>query len=596
MARTLFTGLLKPVRQVGLLARTFFVRLFESDLMPPGLPQVQLVIWSVVLVATPALTLPGVFAQKYTRLWFEPGTLGPAIASDRLILLTLAMIAAGLVAIVTWENALPDRRDARILGALPISTTVFVTARLLALAQLFALFFVTLGLLPSVMFSGLASAYLEPGGFLRMIGAQVLAALAGTLAVFCAVIALQCLSIRILGRAMAQRVAIVVQILFAVVLVQMIFLLPGLGSRMTDGMLGPDWLSSPVAAALPSVWFLALFEVLNGFSGRNAYPLALVAVLVTAGSLFAAVALYAFGYQVLATQALETPPTSRAWIRRAAAGLVARFHPRPASGRAAVIAAVRQFTVRTLVRSRQHRTLVALYAGLGLAVVVSSILPLALQRGLAAFAKPHIAILAAPLVMIFMGLVGMRIAFAIPVAVKANWIVRLREPADTHAAIDGVFSALAAGGVAPFAALGALGALALWGVRVAAVHLVVCSLLGWLLAELLVVRLCKVPFTCTYMPGRSRVKTMWPLYAMAFTTFTYSMADLELQMLRRPGVFIGFVAIVTAGALLTRVLRRLWLASEPGLRFIEDDPEALFEGFHLSEGLAARPHERPSAP
>src|SRR5580765_213984 len=223
------------MRQVRLLARTFFVRLFESDLMPPGLPQVQLVIWSVVLVATPTLTLPGVFAQKYTGLWFEPGTLGPAIASDRLILLTLAMIAAGLVAIVTWENALPDRRDARILGALPISTTVFVTARLLALAQLFALFFVTLGLLPSVMFSGLASAYLEPGGFLRMIGAQVLAALAGTLSTFCAVIALQCLSIRILGRAMAQRVAIVVQILFAVVLVQMIFLLPGLGSRMTDG-------------------------------------------------------------------------------------------------------------------------------------------------------------------------------------------------------------------------------------------------------------------------------------------------------------------------------------------------------------------------
>ena len=110
------------MRQVRLLARTFFVRLFESDLMPPGLPQVQLVIWSVVLVATPTLTLPGVFAQKYTGLWFHPGTLGHAIAGDRLILLTLAMIAAGLVAIVTWENALPDRRDARILGALPIST------------------------------------------------------------------------------------------------------------------------------------------------------------------------------------------------------------------------------------------------------------------------------------------------------------------------------------------------------------------------------------------------------------------------------------------------------------------------------------------
>ena len=226
------------MRQVRLLARTFFVRLFESDLMPPGLPQVQLVIWSVVLVATPALTLPGVFIQKYTRLWYEPGTLGPAIATDRLVLLTLAMIAAGLVAIVVWENALPDRRDARILGALPVSTRAFVTGRLLALAQLFSLFFATLGLIPSVFFSGIAAAYDEPGGFVGMSIAQLAAALAGALTTFCGVIALQCIVISSLGRAMAQRAAVVIQMLFAIALVQMIVFLPSLGRSMKDGNLG----------------------------------------------------------------------------------------------------------------------------------------------------------------------------------------------------------------------------------------------------------------------------------------------------------------------------------------------------------------------
>ena len=102
-------------------------------------------------------------------------------------------------------------------------------------------------------------------------------------------------------------------------------------------------------------------------------------------------------------------------------------------------------------------------------------------------------------------------------------------------------------------------------------------------------RLCKVPFTCTYLPGRSQVKTMWPLYFTAFMTFTYSMAGLEVQMLRRPRVFMAFIVCASAGALITRYLRRVWLASEPGLRFTEDDPDALFEGFHLSEGLAAVP-------
>ena len=118
-------------------------------------------------------------------------------------------------------------------------------------------------------------------------------------------------------------------------------------------------------------------------------------------------------------------------------------------------------------------------------------------------------------------------------------------------------------------------------------------LLGWLLAELLVVGLCKIPFTCTYLPGRSEVKTMWPLYVTAFTTFSYSMAGLELQMLRQPRLLAWFAVVVAGGALTTRALRRLWLKSEPGLRFEEDDPTALFDGFHLSEGVAASVNYRP---
>jgi hypothetical protein len=579
------------VKQVRLLARTFFVRLFESDLMPPGLPQVQLVIWSVVLVATPALTLPGVFVQKYTRLWYEPGTLGPAIATDRLVLLTLAMIAAGLVAIVVWENALPDRRDGRILGVLPISTNAFVAGRLLALGQLFSLFFATLGLIPSVVFSCIAAAYDEPGSLLRLTGAQLATALAATLTAFCGVIALQCIVIRSLGRRMAQRAAIVIQLLFAIALVQMIVFLPSLGRSMKDGNLAPDWLSSSNAALLPSVWFLGLFEVLTGLGGRNAFPLAGWALTAAGVSVASAVVLYAASYRRLAIQALETAPPDTTWARR-----WRRRRLLPADhlvgGRRAVTAAVRQFTMRTLSRSRQHRTLLALYLGLGLAVVVSSIVPLAVQRGMAAFTRPGIAILAAPLVLMFVALVGMRVAFAIPVTINANWVIRLREPGEIGAAMDGALTAMLMWAVAPFVLVSAISAGVLWGLGVASLHAVVTALLGWLLSEVLTFRLCKIPFTCTYMPGRSEVKTLWPFYFTAFTSFTYSMAELELQMLRRPVPIAAFIIIVGTVALIARVTRRRWLAEQPGLRFAEEEHGALFEGFHLSEGLAATGQQR----
>jgi len=56
---------------------------------------------------------------------------------------------------------------------------------------------------------------------------------------------------------------------------------------------------------------------------------------------------------------------------------------------------------------------------------------------------------------------------------------------------------------------------------------------------------------------------MWPLYVTAFTTFSYSMGGLALQMLRSARVFVAFIGLATAAALITRRVRRIWLASEP---------------------------------
>jgi hypothetical protein len=285
--------------------------------------------------------------------------------------------------------------------------------------------------------------------------------------------------------------------------------------------------------------------------------------------------------------ALETPVADAGGTLRLRRALRWRRASGRQTGGAAVTTAVRQFTVRTITRSRPHRTLLAIYLGLGLAIIVSSIVPLVV-RGARAFATPDIAVLAAPLVLTFMALVGMRVAFAIPVDINANWVVRLREPGEIFAAMNGVLSAMLRWAVVPGVVLAGVSTGALWGPRVATIHVVFCALLGWLLAELLLLVFCKIPFTCTYLPGRSQVKTLWPLYFTAFLTFTYTAAGLELQLLRFPRArAIVFITIAIA-AIVARILRRTWLASEPSLRFVEDDPDALFEGFHLSEGLAAR--------
>ena len=215
------------MHQTRLLARAFFSRLFESDLMPDGLPQVQLVIWGMLLAATPPTAYAVMMPIKYAKAqFFRP--LGPEFDADRLILVTLTMIVMGVVGLFIWDGVFPDRRDVRILGVLPIPVHRFVAARLAALGRVFVLFAMPLSAMQSVVFGLTVSGYGEPIGRFHGIGAHFVAVLLASTFVFCALVAAQCLLLVIFGRRAAQAASMAFQVLFAVGLVQLIFFLPEL--------------------------------------------------------------------------------------------------------------------------------------------------------------------------------------------------------------------------------------------------------------------------------------------------------------------------------------------------------------------------------
>src|SRR6185369_490504 len=81
--------------------------------------------------------------------------------------------------------------------------------------------------------------------------------------------------------------------------------------------------------------------------------------------------------------------------------------------------------------------------------------------------------------------------------------------------------------VAPIAIVAGLLGMALWGVRTGAIHLVFTAALGVLLVDVLLIGLRKIPFACTYYPGRSRAPTLWPLFVVAFVVYAYVLAGAE---------------------------------------------------------------------
>ena len=337
---------------------------------------------------------------------------------------------------------------------------------------------------------------------------------------------------------------------------------------------------------------MALFHVLAGTPGRAPAGYALAAVGVTLMSIVGAAGLLGGSYRRLVRMALETSdrsgPERASLLWRLSVGCARRLSIHP------VQSAVTGFTLRTMARSRTHLVLLAMYIGIGIALVLSTLIPVIVTQGIGVAFTPSAAMLSPALILNFCFLCGVRVLFAIPAEIRANWVLRLNAPDDHVAeAIRGVRVALLLSAVAPLALAAGLEALALWGPRVAVVHAVFTGAAGVLLTDVLLVSLRKVPFTCTYRPGRSRARTLWPLYIAAFSMYSFALASLEEVALHNTLV-LG-AALLVAGLIDVglAVLRHFDLQPPPGLTYAEEDPDAIFSGFRLSEGLAAESRPRP---
>ena len=571
------------MQQTRILARAFFSRLFESELMPDGMPQVQLIIWGMLLAATPPAAYAVMTPIKYAKAqFFRP--LGPEFDVDRLILVTLTMIVMGVVGLFIWDGVFPDRRDVRILGVLPVPVRRFVMARLAALGRVFVLFATPLCVMQSVVFGLTVPGYGEPIGRFHGIGAHFLAVLLACAFVFCALVAAQCLLLVIFGRRAAQAASMAFQVLFAVGLVQLLFFLPELSGVLYSG--GSAQEDVAALAAFPPAWFFAIYEQLAGSAGSADAALARTATLLTVAAAVLAPALYGASYSYLSQRALEgsvaTSWSIRARSNRGRARL-SRLVSRPLAG------AIRWFTLRTLLRSRSHRMMFAVYGGFAIAIVVSSALSLGLRKGFAGFQQPGHELMSMPLVVQFLLLVALRVITAVPSEPKARWVFRACEPVNRAAAVAGVRDAMMVLVVVPTTVLALLQGLFFWGVGTSAAHAAFVFVLGRLLAELLTPQNGKLPFACTYLPGKSRIFVLWPVYLFLFFVYAVVFAAIDLALSRRPGKLVWFCLVATLAAQIVVLIRRRAVTALPALRFDEEDTTALFQGFQLSEGLAAAP-------
>jgi hypothetical protein len=511
------------------LVRHFFGRFFDNEFVAQNTEMQASVTKMLALLAAPGFILPWLRYTTYLALDHMPAEMRfPMLWSDRTAYLSFSMLIMGAVTVLEWDALFPDRRDYGTLMPLPILSRTIFLAKISALLLFLVAFTVSVNGVSTLVFP--AVSYRGPtSGFLRTAAAQMMAILASSAFVFLFLVALQGAMLNILSVRWFRKTSAYVQGFIVFALLWLFFLFPEISGSVAELKVR----HAATLLAFPPTWFLGLNEVLLGSRDRVFVELAHRAEMALGIVAVVAALSYTVGYRRHVRRTLESTEggdSMRTWMHEWVSKIADRLATDPVE-RGTVA-----FIGKTMARSAKHRIFLAAYAGVGCALAAQAL----------AAAHLHGEWLPLPLMVGFFLLSGMRYIFTIPTDLPANWQFRVTDTDRQRPALNGARTAMQWFGVAPlFLALSpAYFLLSSAGVAIA--NLAFSVAISLLLIEALVMEFRKIPFTCSYPPGKTNMPILWVAYWVSFLMYAFEMSRLESWMVKRPARLIPFYLTVAA--------------------------------------------------
>jgi len=519
------------------LTRHFFHGLFDLGFLSDAGADsfTRMIVGCCVAFLTFGLLLVRLFAVKYANLAVlrDPELYKQASLADDAFLIAVPMWIVAFVAVLVGHSLFPDETDFRVLMGLPVSRRLVFGTKLLALAFFAGLFIVAahVALMPlSVLLSmGTWVDHAWPVQWAAYGAASLVASGFSLMAVIAVHGLLMLAAPR--GRLLAASAALrSVMICVLVISLPLVLWLPGQARAFANG---PSWLYFA-----PPAWFLGVERWLLGDDSRAHFiRLAQLAAFGVALAVGFAAGSYIFLYRRF-DRVMLRPSQGDAQ----SAGRFA-WNPwkRPVGSRP-VFAAIRTFTLVTLRRSVLHQgILVALWAA-GAGLVVNSLMATDLAGWLANGGTVSVGLMAsviwAPFALMFVASLAVRMALAVPIEPRANWVFRMTEQNDarTDQLEAAVHIVRRLGALVPIAIIAPLQWLVLGRDAIGVVA--VALLFGWLLVEILMKDWARIPFTCSYIPGKGFVPQTILTGFLSFVTFTTAGAALaRFSVTGRPASF-----------------------------------------------------------
>ena len=213
-----------------------------------------------------------------------------------------------------------------------------------------------------------------------------------------------------------------------------------------------------------------------------------------------------------------------------------------------VARAVASFVSAALLRSASALLIGRGLFLVGVALTLSGFMGIALRDlGYSAPVIPAQPLHAPAFVLPFFALVGLRLAAVYPAVLEANWIFRLTEVPGSTDYAAGVRRAALGTVVLPLLGLMAVPYALLWGPLAAGAHLTLALAVALVTSEWLFLGFAKVPFTCTYQPGKANLRVTWPKYAAIFVVYCGLLPGVSVDLLANPAawaVSVGLLLVV----------------------------------------------------
>jgi len=526
-------------RQFIILTRHYFLRLFINDVVYLEESMQHKIIALIAILAVFSGHFSTVLLTKY--LWIQDDNTSWV---EKCYFISFGMLIISFISVLEWDIIFPDTRDYSNLRPLPLKLRTLFVSKFASYLLFICLFALGITSLSTIVFWMYLPQWQSPSIVysLRFVFTHVVTLFAACLSISFIFAFIIGILMTVLGHDIFKRVSVYIRSLMMMLLVFLssFFLFRIIGiPRLFPSLLALKQNNVQSLYLFPSMWFVGLYETMLGNKDPLFQALAKLSFLAVILPLLAFFLISAIGYRKYLTKMREHKRAKK-HLKRLRQGLEgsinAIFLINP------IQRAVFYFFRNTIKKSNLHRMRLASYlmvaGGIVLILLASRRTPLGYSEG---FDKT---VLSIPFIISFFLVLGIRAISQIPIAIEANWIFRLRETSGKKHYLIGFKKGILIVLIAPlFVVLFFLYSF-LWGWMTGLLFCLYGFVISLLLVEIVFLGYRKIPFACSYLPGKGKMHIFWIVYLFALFAFVTIVTSLAYELLLNPLNFTYFYAIV----------------------------------------------------